>query len=99
MAFTADIKSPADLSPASAFKFEAENVPAEWIQQALAKTGTASIRHRKLPGHRVVWLVIAMALFRDRSIHAAVTELRLVQDRDTPPRRGRVAPSSTVQYF
>ena len=91
MAFTADIKSPADLSPPSAFKFAAENVP--------AKTGAALIRHRKLPAHRVVWLVIAMALLRDRSIHAAVTELGLLQDRDAPQRRGWVAPSSTLQYL
>ena len=91
MAFTADIKSPADLSPPSAFKFAAENVP--------AKTGAALIRHRKLPAHRVVWLIIARALFGDRSIHAAVTPVGLVQDRDAPPKRGRVAPSSTVQHF
>jgi len=94
MAFTADIESPADLSPPTAFKFATENLPLEWITEALNKTGTASVRQRKLPARMVVWLVVAMALFRDRSIHAAVTQLGLVEDRDAPPGRGRVASSS-----
>ncbi len=94
MAFTAEFESLAEVSPPTAFKFAAENLPAEWIMEALQKTGTASIRRRKLPAHMVVWLVVAMAIFRDRSIHAAVTQLGLVQDPDAPPGRGRVVPSS-----
>ncbi|WP_413992700.1 transposase domain-containing protein [Labrys okinawensis] len=34
----------------------------EWIAQALALTGKASVRRRKLPAEEVVWLVIALAL-------------------------------------
>src|ERR1700733_13602049 len=53
------------------------SIDPEWILQALEATGTASLRHRRLPAQQVVWLVIAMALFRDRSIHDVVTKLDL----------------------
>ncbi|WP_029709900.1 transposase domain-containing protein, partial [Rhizobium favelukesii] len=39
----------------------------DWIAQALATTGKASIRKRKLPAEQVVWLVIALALYRHQS--------------------------------
>ncbi len=39
---------------------------------------TASVRRRKLPAPQVVWLVIGMALFRDRSIQEVVSHLGLV---------------------
>jgi len=38
----------------------------------LAATGTASVRRRKLPAEHVVWLVMGMGLFRDRSIPEVV---------------------------
>src|SRR5262249_56248011 len=49
-----------------------------WIAQALQATGTATIRRRKLPAEYVVWLVIGMALLRDRSIREVVRHLDLV---------------------
>jgi Insertion element 4 transposase N-terminal/Transposase DDE domain len=50
----------------------------EWIQRALAASDTASVRRRKLPAERAVWLVIGMGLFRDRSIEEVVQHLGLV---------------------
>ena len=50
----------------------------EWIAAALAQTGTASVRRRKLPAADVVWLVIGMGLFRDRPIAQIVDDLGLV---------------------
>jgi len=44
----------------------------------LAATGTATVRRRKLPAEYVVWLVIGMALLRDRSIREVVRHLELV---------------------
>ena len=38
------------------------------IEQALAATGKASIRRRKLPAEHAVWLVIGLALFRNRPL-------------------------------
>ncbi len=48
------------------------------ITQVLSVTGTASIRKRKLPAERAIWLVLGMALLRDRSIRAVCDHLHLV---------------------
>ena len=37
----------------------------------------ATVRNRRLPAEQVVWLVIGMALFRNRSIHDVVGKLDL----------------------
>jgi len=50
----------------------------DWVLRALVATGTASVRKRKLPAEFVVWLVIGMALLRDRSIDEVVEHLDLV---------------------
>ncbi|MBW8899079.1 MAG: IS4 family transposase [Massilia sp.] len=52
-----------------------DHLPREWIEQALRNTRTASIRRRRLPAEQVVWLVIALALCRHRSIRQVVAEL------------------------
>ena len=49
----------------------------DWVRRVLTATGTASIRKRKLPAEVVAWLVIGMALLRDRSIDEVVTAVRL----------------------
>lgn len=51
--------------PASFEQFSAAIDP-QWIAAALAATGTASVRRRKLPAEHALWLVIGMGLFRDR---------------------------------
>lgn len=48
----------------------AQHLDPAWIEQALQLTGRASVRRRKLPADRVVWLVLGMALLRDHSIQA-----------------------------
>lgn len=74
-------------------KFQASLDPA-WIEEALAATGTATVRRRRLPAEQVVWLVIGMGMFRDQSLHELVATLDLA----LPGSRGvRVAPSSVVQ--
>jgi IS4 transposase len=54
-----------------------EHLDADWIEEALLSTGTASLRRRRLPADRVVWLVIGMALMRDRPIAEVVRQLDL----------------------
>lgn len=54
-----------------------EHLPFEWIEAALVEQGKASIRHRRLPAQQVVWLVIALALYRHRSIGEVLAELDL----------------------
>ena len=46
-----------------------------WIRQALDATGTASLRKRRLPAEQVVWLVLGMAILRDRSIVSVAESL------------------------
>src|SRR6266545_1976103 len=76
-------------------KFEdlRRNVDPDWIEQALAASGTATLRRRRMPAAQVVWLVNGMALFRNRSIHDIVGKLNLV----LPGRCATVAASSVVE--
>src|SRR5262245_24862666 len=71
--------------PASFEQFSTTIDP-QWIAAALAATGTASVRRRKLPAEHVVRLVIGMGLFHDRSIAEVVHHLALV----LPRREGRI---------
>lgn len=54
------------------------HLPMEWIEEALASTEAASIRKRRLPAEQVVWLVIALALFRRTSMSEVLESLELV---------------------
>lgn len=63
-----------------------------WIEQALAASGKASIRRRKLPAEHAVWLVIGLALFRSRPLWQVVQQLELSLDGQALP-----APSASVQ--
>jgi len=64
----------------------------DWIQQALKATGTASLRRRRLPAEQVLWLVLGMALFRDRSIVEVVDSLDLA----LPGSRGPTVARSAI---
>jgi transposase IS4-like protein/DDE family transposase len=82
----------ADVSP-DQFEDLRRNIDPEWVMQSLEATGTATLRNRRLPAEQVVWLVIGMALFRNRSIHDVVGKLDLA----LPGISLTVAPSSVVQ--
>ena len=62
--------------PLSFRKFR-RHLPAQWIEEALEETGTGTVRERRLPAERIVWLIIAMGLFRDRPILDLVDKLDL----------------------
>jgi hypothetical protein len=64
-----------------------------WIERALEATGTATLRKRRLPADQVVWLVIGMALYRDKPIHHLVDRLDLVLPGNDEP----MAPSAIVE--
>ena len=53
------------------------HLPLAWIEEALAATGTASIRRRRLPAEQVVWLVIPLALYRRTSMSEVLENLDL----------------------
>jgi hypothetical protein len=54
-----------------------EHFPYEWVEAALVANGKASIRQRRLPAQQVVWLVIALALYRHKSVKEIVDSLDL----------------------
>lgn len=62
-----------------------EHLPVEWIAQAIERTEATSIRHRRLPAEQVVWLMIALALYRHKSIGEVLDDLGLaLPDAQTP---------------
>jgi hypothetical protein len=72
----------------------ARHLDESWIEEALLATGTATFRRRRLPAEQVVWLVIGMALMRNRPIREVVDHLDLA----LPSSDGkRVAASAVVQ--
>jgi hypothetical protein len=64
-----------------------------WIDEALAATGTATVRRRRLPAEQVIWVVLGMGMFRDRPIEDVVTKLDLA----LPSTGVSIAPSSVSQ--
>jgi hypothetical protein len=55
-----------------------DSIDPRWIEAALAATGTATLRRRRLPAEQVIWLVLGMALYRHRPIDELVGRLDLV---------------------
>lgn len=81
MSLEQDLMGCGDYVPADLERF-ASLLDPQWIEQALAATGTTSIRRRRLPAEQVVWLVIGLALFRNRPIWQIVQHLGLDQGHD-----------------
>ena len=77
-----------------AFERMQASIDPEWIEEALQATGTATLRRRRLPAEQVIWLVLGMALYRNRPIDEIVAKLDLA----LPGRRGATpAPSAVAQ--
>lgn len=66
-----------NLGPEAIDRFGA-SLSTKWIEEALAATGTASVRRRKLPAEQAVWVVLGMSLYENRSIRDVVDHLSLV---------------------
>ena len=67
------------------FKALSQQIDPRWIEQVLAATGKASVRRRKLPAEQVMWLVIALAIYRHQSIPEVVAQLDLVLPDEVNP--------------
>lgn len=91
MALRLDLDYAAELTPHEFERFASLIDPA-WIDEALHQTGTVSLRRRRLPAERMVWLVIGLALFRNEPIWHIVQQLDLA---DGPALRTPV-PSAAV---
>jgi hypothetical protein len=70
-----------------------KRIDPDWIEAALAATGTATVRRRRLPAEQVIWLVLGMGMFRDRPIEDVVSKLDLA----LPGSAGSIAKSSISQ--
>jgi len=91
LSLDAALASVAQVGPTAIDRFRADLDP-EWIAQALAATGTATLRRRRLPAEQVIWLVLGMALHRNRSIVEIVNKLDLA----LPDEHGRPVAASAV---
>lgn len=66
-----------------------------WVEEALLTTGTATVRRRRLPADRVVWLVLGMAVLRDWPVAEVARQLELALPGEDGTRT--VADSALVQ--
>src|SRR5215471_7158481 len=73
---TAALEFTAGFTP-EAFPNLVKHLEPGWVEEALRATGTATLRRRRLPAERTVWLVLAMALMRDWPITEVADRLEL----------------------
>jgi Insertion element 4 transposase N-terminal/Transposase DDE domain len=62
------------------------------IEETLAAIGAATLRKRRLPAVQVLWIVLGMALFRNRAIERVVASLDLC----LPSSTGRLVAKSAI---
>jgi hypothetical protein len=74
--FTEALEFTSEFTP-RAFPNLIKHLERTWVEEALVSTGTASMRRRRLPAEQAVWLVIGMAVMRDKPITAVAQELNL----------------------
>jgi len=91
MRLAEELQFAAELTPEQFDDFR-RHLNVTWITEALLATGVATLRRRRLPAEVVVWLVIGMALMRDRPIDDVVDKLDLAL-----PGPGPVAKSSIAE--
>jgi hypothetical protein len=90
--FDGDIFYAASLSEVVDFSSLHRHLEPGWLEEALAATGTASVRKRRLPAELVVWTVIGMAMARALPIPEVVEKLDLViPDSGAKPRVAKSA--------
>jgi hypothetical protein len=90
MALGTELTLTAEVLPVDAKTF-LDRLETEWVREALVATGTATVRKRRLPAEQVVWLVIGMAMMRNRSILDVADKLAIALP------GAAVAPSAIVQ--
>ena len=90
----AALQHTAEFAETESLKRFRDSLDPRWISEALEATGTATLRRRRLPADQIIWLVLGMALQRDRPITEVVSKLDLA----LPGQGGSdvLAPSSVV---
>jgi len=74
--FTEALEFTSEFTP-RAFPRLIEHLGPTWIEEALASTGTATMRRRRLPAEQAVWLVLGMAVMRDQPITEVARQLEI----------------------
>ena len=92
MSFHSELHAAAAYANPEEFSNFKKRIDPKWIDEALQATGTATVRRRRLPAVQVIWLVIGMALFRNRCIEEVAAKLNLC----LPGSRGPVVASSAI---
>jgi len=69
-----------------------QHLNAAWIEEALAASGTVSLRRRRLPADQVVWMVVGMGLIRNVPIEHVVDKLELA----LPDKKGTLIAKSAI---
>lgn len=69
----------------------AKHIPLAWVEEAVKQTGRASVRKRRFPAEQAVWLVLGIALLRNRSIQTVCDRLELA----FPDAKGELPPLAT----
>ena len=92
MRLAKDLQAVAELGELPEPKNVMGRIDPAWIEEALVATGTATVRRRRLPAEQVLWLVIGMAMMRDRPITEVAAKLDLV----LPDARGGTVASSAL---
>ena len=82
----------ANLVDLKSFEHFRKHLDPAWIEMAIDDSGTWTLRQRRLPADQMVWLVIAMGLFRDRPIEEIVDKLELAR----PGRDGTAVAASSI---
>ena len=85
MPFDSDLGTIAQYDDRRGFDSIIQELNPLWIEEALLSTGTASIRKRRIPAEMVVFLVVGMALIRNKSIEQVVDSLDLKMPGDRRP--------------
>jgi hypothetical protein len=93
MHLDSSLKTVSAFAPPGQFESIKQHIDPAWVAEALAATGTATVRKRRLPGEQVVWGVIGMAMFRKWPIADLVGKLNLV----LPGPRATVVPSAVAE--
>ncbi|MBF4227457.1 hypothetical protein EAY83_21250, partial [Vibrio anguillarum] len=75
------------------FEKYAELLSPELIQQGFEQAGVATLRKCRLPLETVLWSIIGMALYRQKSVWDIATQMDIM----LPNRKPLVAPSALVQ--
>ncbi len=75
------------------FEKYAELLSPDLIQQGFEQAGVATIRKRRLPLETVLWSIIGMSLYRQKSVWDIATQMDIM----LPDKKPMVAPSALVQ--